>query len=304
MALVKKINIHDKIRKRIRVMRECNIKTILLTGSGGFIGKNLKEFLADKYNLLTPRSFELDLSDTDSVKKYFASHETDFVIHCASVGGIRTKTDEDTTVETNLRMFNNIKNCLNGKRMIFFGSGAQYDRTRPLKRVKEEELGLFEPKELYGKAKMLIAEEIKKTDNILCLNIFGAYGKYELETRFPSYAIKQNLNKEAIVINQNVVFDYIYIEDLLNIISYFILHKPKKNIINVTPDESISLLSLSQIVNESGEYKSEIIVKNPIMNNEYTGCNDILKSEIKDIKFTSYKDGMKKLYNIIKNSRG
>ena len=36
---------------------------VLLTGSGGFIGKNLKSYLQDKYELLTPRSYELNLID-------------------------------------------------------------------------------------------------------------------------------------------------------------------------------------------------------------------------------------------------
>ena len=35
-------------------------KTILLTGSNGFIGKNIKEsFLSERYRLLTPSSKEL-----------------------------------------------------------------------------------------------------------------------------------------------------------------------------------------------------------------------------------------------------
>ena len=57
------------------------VKNILLTGSGGFIGKNLKEYLSDKYNLFCPRSYELDLRDFKSVKDYFDNNDIDFVIH-------------------------------------------------------------------------------------------------------------------------------------------------------------------------------------------------------------------------------
>ena len=39
------------------------MKNILLTGSGGFIGSHLKNFLKNKYNLFTPRSYELNLLD-------------------------------------------------------------------------------------------------------------------------------------------------------------------------------------------------------------------------------------------------
>ena len=45
------------------------IKSILLTGSGGFIGKNLKQYLKNKYKLLTPRSYELDLTNKKVLKR-------------------------------------------------------------------------------------------------------------------------------------------------------------------------------------------------------------------------------------------
>ena len=50
------------------------------------------------------------------------------------------------------------------------------------------------------------------------------------------------------------------------------------------------------IVNNFSGYKSEIIIKEPGLNREYTGDNTKLLSIIKDFKFTSYQEGMKKLY--------
>ena len=47
------------------------MKTLLITGSGGFVGKNLKEYFQDKYNILSPRSNELNLINEEQVKKYF-----------------------------------------------------------------------------------------------------------------------------------------------------------------------------------------------------------------------------------------
>ena len=147
---------------------------ILLTGSGGFIGKNLKTYLQDKYNLLTPRSYELNLIDEQAVKKYFEYNDMDFVIHCASTGGARGIQDRDTTIEDNLAMVDNILNYKKAKtRVILFGSGAMYDKSRPLHKVKEEEIGNVIPKDLYGKSKMLIAEKVKNRDDVVCLNIFG-----------------------------------------------------------------------------------------------------------------------------------
>lgn len=276
---------------------------ILLTGSGGFVGGNLKEYLKDKYSLLTPRSFELNLCDKNAVRLYFQEHKIDFIIHCSTTGGVRGIQDEDTTVKDNMAMVDNLLEFKTADtRVILFGSGAMYDRKRDLHKVKEDEIGKFIPAELYGKSKMLIAQKIKDRSDVLCLNIFGCYGKNEKESRFPTYAITQNLKHEKIEINQNVIFDYIYIDDLMKIIEHFIKNKPKNNIINATPVKSISLREIAQIVNEISDFKSEIIIKNPKMNFEYTGDNSRLLEEIKDFEFTSYETGLKFLYNYIRNS--
>ena len=277
------------------------MKKILLTGSGGFIGKNLKEYLKDKYNLLTPRSFELNLIDSTEVKKYFEENKIDFIIHCASVGGARDIQDKNTTVEDNLAMVDNIlKYKSDDVRVILFGSGAMYDKSRNLHKVKETEIGNFVPEDLYGKSKMLIAEKIKNRKDVLMLNIFACYGYGEKESRFPTYAIKNVIFGNKIEINQNVVFDYLWVEDLEKIVHYFIENKPENNIINVTPSKSISLLEIAEIVNGFENNKVEIVIKNKIMNNEYTGDNSVLLSGIPNLIFTDIKQGLKKLYNYYK----
>ena len=278
-----------------------SLQQILLTGSGGFIGKNLKEYLKDKYNLLTPRSFELNLINSDEVKKYFEENKIDFVIHCASVGGARDIQDKDTTIEDNLAMVDNIlKYKSDDTRVILFGSGAMYDKSRNLHKVKENEIGKVIPKDLYGKSKMLIAEKIKERKDVLMLDIFACYGYGEKETRFPTYAIKNVINGKNIEINQNVVFDYLWGEDMEKIVHYFLENNSKNNIINITPTQSISLLEIAEIVNTFENNKVEVIIKNKIMNNEYTGDNSVLLSEIPNLNFTDIKQGLKKLYNYYK----
>jgi GDP-L-fucose synthase len=273
------------------------MKKVFISGSGGFIGGNLKNFLKGKYELFTPRSFEFDLRDKNAVREYFKVNNIDFIIHAATVGGQRGFQDKPETVEENLSMLDNLlENKKQNTRMILFGSGAMYGRYRDLKKVKEEEIGKHIPTELYGKSKMLIAQKIIERDDVLCLNIFGCYGLGEKPSRFPSYAINRNLNRETIEINQNVVFDYLFIDDLMKIIGFFIENKPKNNILNAAPDKSISLKEISELVNEISDFKSEIIIKNDKMNFEYTGDNSLLRSEIPNLEFTSYFEGLKKFY--------
>lgn len=275
---------------------------ILLTGSGGFIGKNLKNYLGDKYDLLTPRSFELNLINESAVKEYFENNDIDFIIHCGSTGGARGIEDRDTTIEDNLAMVDNLlKYKKSETRVILFGSGAMYDKSRNLHKVNEDEIGNVIPKDLYGKSKMLIAEKIKDRKDVVCLNIFACYGYGEKENRFPSYAINKVLAGENIEINQNVVFDYLFVEDMQRIVEYFIQKQPVSNIINITPTDSISLLEIAKIVNKFGEKEVEITINNPILNNEYTGDNSRLLREIPDFEFTTMAVGLKKLYEYNKN---
>lgn len=65
--------------------------TLLLTGGSGMVGRNLRAHpLASKWNMISPSSQDLDLTDADAVKQYFDSTRIDIVVHAAGrVGGIQ-----------------------------------------------------------------------------------------------------------------------------------------------------------------------------------------------------------------------
>ena len=272
-------------------------KTILITGSGGFIGRNLKKYLKNKYKLLTPRSYELDLTNSVAVQNYFVKNKIDFIIHCGSVGGARGIQDKETTVEDNLAM---VKNLLSSKRenvkMILFGSGAMYDKSRSLHRVKESEIGKVIPMDLYGKSKVEIFNLVKNKKDVLMLNIFACYGYGEKENRFPSYAINQVLKNEDIIINQNCIFDYLFVEDMQKIVEHFIEQDFVDNVINITPKLSISLENIAKIVQKFSDKNIQIKIKIPELNNEYTGDNSLLLKNYPELEFTEIEHGLKKLF--------
>ena len=277
------------------------MKNILLTGSGGFIGKHLKEYFKE-YNLFAPRSFQLNLLDNVETAKYLKENNIEFIIHCASCG---VRITPDATLEDvakpNMEMFNNL--AKSELPMITIGSGAEYDKSRPLVNIKEEDFGKSIPKDPYGYSKYLISKEIEKRDNILNLRLFGIYGFGEDKSRVTSCIINDNLAHRPVTLNQNVVFDFIWIEDFCRIVEYFITHPTKEKFINICPTKSIEIVELANIVNEFSDYKSEIIVKNQGLNLEYTGNNKRLLNIIPDFEFTSYEDGMKEFYMEVRNTR-
>jgi GDP-L-fucose synthase len=67
------------------------MKTVLLTGGGGMVGRNLQDHPAARdVDLLAPTRAELDLTDGSAVQSYLDRHQPDVIIHAAGkVGGIQ-----------------------------------------------------------------------------------------------------------------------------------------------------------------------------------------------------------------------
>ena len=273
---------------------------IFITGANGFVGSRLKEYLQktyNYYNLFTPSSKELDLADEKQVDSYVLSNKIDIIIHLANRGGGRDVADMKNITEYNLRIFFNIaKHEKNVKKIISFGSGAEYGKHKPIVEAKEEDYLKEQAHDEYGFYKSITSKYIEKTEKIVQLRIFGAYGEYEnYRFKFISNAIVKNLLQLPIVVNKNVYFDYIYIDDLVKMIDWFIHNENQEKIYNVSTGKKIDLISLVNLVNETSDFKSEIRVLNKGLNNEYTSNNDKLMNELKDFEFTSHKDAITKM---------
>lgn len=277
---------------------------ILITGARGFIGKNLVEHLSsavDKYELFYPYHNELELLDEKSVRRFINTNQIDVIIHCAKVGGSRRSGyDAGSTdvIYKNLCMFFNLASCLDKQRkMIFLGSGIEYDYRCYKPRMKEDYFGSSVPIDPYGFSKFVCSRHIEHAANLVNLRIFGVFGKYEdHECRFISNAILKNLFKLPIVINQNLYFDYTYVNDLVKIIEYFISHKPKYKFYNVTCGKTIDLITIAKKINRLSEYKSRLVVRNKGLNVEYSADNGRLLKELKNFKFTDFDSALKELY--------
>ena len=62
-------------------------------------------------------------------------------------------------------------------------------------------------------------------------------------------------------------------------------------------------MDIANIVNSFAQNKVNIKINNPVMNNEYTGDNSRLLSEIPNFNFTKIEVGLKKLYDYNKNQK-
>jgi GDP-L-fucose synthase len=278
---------------------------LLITGSNGFIGRNLTEYFKTQYKIFTPHHNNWNLLNEKKLLSYVIKKRIDYIIHCANLGGERNAEFENV-LGINLRMFFNIiKAKKYVKKIIYFGSGAEYNKMFPIQSVSENDFGVNIPTDDYGFYKYVCAKFIEqniKTD-IICLRLFGIYGRYEnYRLRFISNAIVKNLFHFPIDMKQNVFFDYLYIDDLCRIVEFVLKNQTKFNIYNTASGKRTSLLAIAKMINNISNFKSAIFVEKAGYNNEYTASNVRLVSELPKFIFTTIGEGVEKLFEWYKNN--
>ena len=274
---------------------------ILLLGAGGFIGKSLREFLGNNNDFAVdaPAFEELNLLDEASVKAFLNHKYYDVVINAAIYNPAFDAKSMVPEIEQDLRMFLILEKFSNlYGRMYYFGSGAEFDKTRDITDVGENGFVNELPKTQYGMAKYTIGKIIEKSDNIYSLRIFGLFGEKEgYRYKFISGACAKAVKSLPITIRQNVYFDYLYIADFCKIIEWFVYNTPHYHTYNVCSGKKYSLIELANIVKEVSEKDIQIFVCKDGLAPEYTASNRRLLEEIDNLAFTDIKESIEKLYN-------
>ena len=271
---------------------------ILVTGGSGFIGRNLAEQLASKYEVLAPSSAELDLLKEQEVREYLTAHSVDVIVHAATTRSNRRLAAPPELLDRNCRMFFNLaRNAGRFGKMIHFGSGAEYDRSELPPRVKEDYFDTRVPADAYGFSKYICAKYIEQSERIVDLRLFGVFGPYEDYTvRFTSNACCRVLKGLPIVLRQDVMFDYLYVKDLARITSWFIENDARHKAYNVCTGRPVALTELARIVAEVSGCNPSVSVIHSGMGSEYTGDNSRLLGEMGEYQFQDVRSSVAELY--------
>ena len=148
------------------------MKSILITGSNGYIARNIAKRLQGCEVTLTNRTNLNSLNESD-VDNFFKDKYFDVVLHTAIKGGTRLSPDQPDFVYQNCLMhFNILKNSNSYGKYISFGSGAELDRATNVNEDSDYLNPL--PIDPYGMSKILIAksgETFNKFYNIRIFNI-------------------------------------------------------------------------------------------------------------------------------------
>jgi GDP-L-fucose synthase len=277
---------------------------LLITGGSGFIGRNLAEQLASTHDLSAPSSAELDLLNDQQVREYLGAHRFDVIVHTATTRSNRRLAAPPDTLDRNCRMFFNlVRNQKQFGKMIHFGSGAEYDRAQLPPRVSEDYFDTRIPRDAYGFSKYICAKYIERSDQILNLRLFGVFGTYEDYTvRFISNACCRALKGLPIVLRQDVMFDYLYVKDLVKITNWFIENNPRDKAYNVCSGRPVALTELARLISRvsaevSGNKSSpHVSVLSEGMAPEYSADNSRMLTEMGGYQFWALRDSVRDLY--------
>lgn len=263
---------------------------ILLTGSNGYVAKNLKKYL-DKYDLTTISRSDFDLRDTESVNNFFKDKYFDVVIHCAILGGNRLVEDSKDIVYDNIRLGMNLMlNCRSFGKIIHFGSGAELDRSKD---IYGQNISMFKqlPEDFYGFSKNIIGRLLYNFDNTYNLRIFNVFAEDEADRRMIKANVLNYIEKSPIEIHQDKFMDFMYIGDFFKLVDHYINNDFLPREIDCVYDKKYKLSDIADIINNLSDHKVDINILNPEMGLSYSGWNANI-----DIEYSGLEFGIRKVY--------
>jgi len=258
------------------------MKTVLITGCGGFIGYHLTKKILDDYkiigidnlndyydvnlkkdrlNNLKHKNFKFiksDISNKEELNKIFNEYKIDKVINLAAQAGVRYSIENpDAYINSNIIGFYNIlenvrKHKIN--HLIYASSSSVYGNNElPFK----EDSKTDNPISLYAATKKtneIMAQTYSNLYNINCtgLRFFTVYGPFGRPDMAYFNFTKKIINKEKIELfnNGESLRDFTYIDDIVEGIIK-VLDNKKTKIYNIGSSNPIKLLDFINILKQT-----------------------------------------------------
>jgi len=253
-------------------------KSILITGANGFIGSFLRNHYSNSHKIYAPGHSVLDLTNGESVDKFFDTNHIDIVIHCALVGRDRINAVDQNLAVQNLEMFTNLwRNRDKFDRLINMGTGNEFDTSKNIHLAPEHELYQHLPKASYGYAKNLIARVIASTPDFYNLRLFGVFHHTESEKRFFKRLFNAT-DKSPFRIFQDHYFDFVNLEDLVPVIDAVINRQLNDFDFNIVYKQKHLLSEYAHMFADVHGIPHNRIIVDHTGSNNFTGQSDLLDS--------------------------
>jgi GDP-L-fucose synthase len=258
------------------------MKSILLTGSSGFIGKNLSELLKkENIDVFSPSSKDFNLTKEKDVDRLYKQRDFNCVLHLAAdVGGIKMIKANQGRIFYNNIMMNTLlmeKARVNKiKKFISLNTINCYPENDGILNENQIWNG-FPNKETYSygiSKRMSIVQSLAYNDqynfdsiNLILDNTYGPHDNFDIENSrvIPAliqkfYEAVQN-NKPSVEVwgTGKSIRQFLYVGDLVKIIKLFIDNDIKNCILNISNGQKVSIRDLVENIASILEFQGNII---------------------------------------------
>jgi GDP-L-fucose synthase len=257
---------------------------IFIAGHNGMVGKAIVNLLKKKKfrNIILKKKYDLDLTNSVLVKKFFQKYKPEYVFHAAGlVGGIKANSEKKADfMYVNLAIGANLikySSEYKVKKFLNLGSSCIYPRNAA-QPINENSLmtGQLEPtNEGYSLAKLsaiklgnFYREQYKLNFiTIMPPNLYGPNDSFDLNNcHVLSALIKKfydaNKNKKKMVEiwgTGKATREFMHVNDLAEACLYFMKNYNEKEIINVGFGKDISIKQLAHLIKNSINYRGKIV---------------------------------------------
>lgn len=272
---------------------------ILITGKNGFIGSHLVENLSKNHDVLALSKSDLDLTNPNKTNLFFQNNNFDLIINTAILGGKTGNNDGPEVLYDNISMMFNLLNFKSKNTKLFnFSSGYELDKNTNLTTNYSKTIDYY-PLDYYGMSKNIISRISVEYPEVYTFRLFGVFGEYESENRFIKKNIINYINNQPITIIKDRYLDFTYIENIINIIEYYInnINNNLNHFIDVVALKKYKLTETVNIINSLDQHKVNVIINNNGIDNGYIGNGEYLSDILPN--YISLEKGIKKVYEYI-----
>lgn len=249
--------------------------TICITGGEGFIGRNLKNQLKQKYNVVS-----IDIHGTPDIKWDLSNEEypeelrrvldtCDVIYHFASSIGVEyIRENKDSFLKSN-KINENILKYINSKAKIIFASTSEVYGSGKNFFKEDDDLKILSPSKgirgSYATQKILGEFMFINSGNpytiVRFFNVIGKDQNPNIGMVYPRFlqAAKENKDLEIFGLGNNIR-SYCSIKDAVNALE-LLIDKMDNEILNIGSENYFSTLGLAQWIIQYTNSKSKIVFK-------------------------------------------
>jgi len=245
------------------------MKTVLVTGSDGMLGKDIVSHLCKKNYRVIPSTIQsMNIVDDNQVAKTLSSHHPDVVIHAAAYTAVdKAETEKGKCMAVNFKGTENIaRHCEKvGSDLIYISTDYVFDGFKEMPYVESD---IPHPINVYGQSKFLGEEAVKKYAGryMICRTSWlqGLHGIFGMSFIEKIFRLARSEKELKVIHDQRArptfCFDFAVILELL-------MAKEESGIFHITNSGDCSWFELAKTALEFDQQKDVKLI--PVSSEEF-----------------------------------